>query len=62
MYLHENKEVFRDMIEQVSVKIGRTPIVVEKDYYVTMILNMLSEKLDHLYQRASVSLTGFQKI
>lgn len=63
MYLHENREVFRDMIEQVSVKIGRTPIVVEKDYYVTMILNMLSEKLDHCVFKGGTSLSkGFRVI
>ena len=38
MYLHEDREAFRDLIEQVSDKTGRTPMVVEKDYYVTLIL------------------------
>lgn len=35
MYLHEDKELFKDIIEQVSNEMGRTLIVVEKDYYVT---------------------------
>ena len=38
MYLHENRETFKDLIEQVDDKSGRTAIVVEKDYYVTLIL------------------------
>ena len=42
MYLHEDRESFKDMIELVSNEVGRTPIVIEKDYYVTMILKRLS--------------------
>ena len=38
MYLHEDRETFRDLILQVADKNGRTPMVVEKDYYVTLIL------------------------
>ena len=30
MYLHGDRENFRDIIEQVSNESGRTPIVVEK--------------------------------
>lgn len=39
MYLHEDRETFRDLILQVADKNGRTPIVVEKDYYVTLIFS-----------------------
>lgn len=42
MYLHENRETFQEVIEEVADYIGRTPIVVEKDYYVTLILKLLS--------------------
>ena len=45
MYLHENRETFQEVIEEVADYIGRTPIVVEKDYYVTLILKLLSEQL-----------------
>lgn len=41
MYLHEDRETFRDLILQVADKNGRTPVVVEKDYYVTLILRLL---------------------
>ncbi len=51
MYLHEDRGAFKDIIEQVADEIGRTPIVVEKDYYVTLILKQLSEKLDNLFLR-----------
>ena len=33
MYLHKNREMFRDIIEQTAEQSGRIPIVVEKDYY-----------------------------
>ena len=46
MYLHKDREMFKDMVEQTAEQSGRTPIVVEKDYYVTLILKLLSEQLD----------------
>ena len=46
MYLHEDKELLRDTIEQVSAENGRTPMVIEKDYYVTMILKLLADQLE----------------
>jgi len=63
MYLHEDREAFRDLIEQVSNKTGRTPMVVEKDYYVTLILQLLSEYLDHCVFKGGTSLSkGFRVI
>lgn len=63
MYLHEDKESFKDLIELVSGEIGRTPIVVEKDYYVTMILKRLSEQLDNCVFKGGTSLSkGFKAI
>ncbi len=29
MYLHEDREQFKDIIEQVSAETGRTPMVIE---------------------------------
>lgn len=44
MYLHkENRELFRDVILLVSQKLEVSEDIVEKDYYVTMILKKLSE-------------------
>ena len=48
MYLHEEREDFKDIIEQVVSATGRAGTVVEKDYYVTLILRLLSEKLDNV--------------
>lgn len=63
MYLHEDKEAFKNLIEQVSEQNGRTPNVIEKDYYVTLILKLLSEKLDKCVFKGGTSLSkGFQVI
>ena len=63
MYLHEDKESFKDIIEQVSGEIGRTPIVVEKDYYVTLILKFLAEQLGNCVFKGGTSLSkGFHAI
>lgn len=63
MYLHKDREIFKDIIEQVSVKNGRTPTVVEKDYYVTLILKLLSERLENCVFKGGTSLSkGFRAI
>lgn len=63
MYLHEDKEVFKDLIEQVATASGRAAILVEKDYYVTMILRLLSQKLSNVVFKGGTSLSkGFKAI
>lgn len=63
MYLHEDREVFRDLIDQVADDIGRTPSVVEKDYYITMILRMLATQLENCVFKGGTSLSkGFHVI
>ena len=56
MYLHEDKETFKEIIEQVSDDTGRTAIVIEKDYYVTMILRLLSQKLSNVVFKGGTSI------
>lgn len=63
MYLHKNRETFRDIIEQAADSSGRTPAVVEKDYYVTLILKLLSEQLNQCVFKGGTSLSkGFHVI
>ena len=57
MYLHKDREMFKDMVEQTAEQRGRTPIVVEKDYYVTLILKLLSEQLDLCVFKGGTSLS-----
>ena len=63
MYLHRDRETFRDIIEQAADSSGRTPAVVEKDYYVTLILKLLSEQLNQCVFKGGTSLSkGFHVI
>ena len=43
MYLHEDREQFLDAIRMAAGHTGKSEIVIEKDYYVTMILRLLSQ-------------------
>lgn len=45
MFLHENKELFKDVIEATAESQSQPIAIVEKDYYVTMILKLLSEEV-----------------
>ena len=38
MFLHEDKELFKDVIEATAESQSQPIAIVEKDYYVTMIL------------------------
>lgn len=63
MYLHDNRKAFKEIIEQVSVDTGRAAIVIEKDYYVTMILLLLSQQLPNVVFKGGTSLSkGFKAI
>ena len=57
MYLHKDREMFKDVVEQTAEQSGRTPIVVEKDYYVTLILKLLAEQLDLFVFKGGTSLS-----
>lgn len=43
MYLHENRELFKDVLTLVSAETGYSMDIIEKDYYVTMILKILAK-------------------
>lgn len=63
MYLHEDRETFRDLVDQVADSIGRAPALVEKDYYVTQILRLFAEQLDNCVFKGGTSLVkGFHVI
>lgn len=63
MYLHEDKEIFKDLIEEVAEKTGKSVTVIEKDYYVTMILRILSKELPNVVFKGGTSLSkGFKAI
>ena len=63
MYLHENKELFKDVVSRTADNCKKTPAVVEKDYYVTLILNLLSQQLKNCVFKGGTSLSkGFRVI
>ena len=61
-YLHKNKEEFRSMINLTSQHFHVLPVVAEKDYYVTMILRELSQRLDYIVFKGGTSLSKCYRI
>jgi predicted nucleotidyltransferase component of viral defense system len=63
MYLHKDREIFKNTVEDVAISYGLLPVVIEKDYYVTLILRFLSEQLDNCVFKGGTSLSkGFHAI
>ena len=65
MYLHENSETFKETIVKTSEKTGLGPVVIEKDYYVTMILKNIAEKsgiLGEVVCKGGTSLSKCHKV
>lgn len=62
MYLHENIELFRDVISATSEDQGdKDSAVIEKDYYVTMILKLLAEEAKDCVFKGGTSLSKCHK-
>ena len=60
MYLHEDRELFKEVITNAAVHNNLAVAIVEKDYYVTMILKLLSQKADKVVFKGGTSLSkGF---
>ena len=57
MYLHEDKELFREVVAEVNAQTGVAQTIIEKDYYVTMILKLLSERLPEIVFKGGTSLS-----
>lgn len=62
MYLHEDKNLFKNIIDQVSTETGRISAVIEKDYYVTMLLKLLALGLNNVVFKGGTSLSKGYKI
>lgn len=57
MYLHENKDDFLEAIATVAAAKGITSQIVEKDYYVTLLLRLLAESLPFIVFKGGTSLS-----
>ena len=61
-YLHDNKEQFQDAIELAYEETGIMAQAIEKDYYVTMLLRLLSEKMPYIVFKGGTSLSKCHKV
>ncbi len=61
-FLHENKSDFLYCINMASQNFSVLPHIVEKDYYVTMILRGLAEHLDFIVFKGGTSLSKCHKV
>lgn len=61
-YLHNNREQFVEAINLAVFKTGLVPEIVEKDYYITLILRKLSEMFDFVVFKGGTSLSKCHKV
>lgn len=57
MYLHEDKELFKEVIIGTAEECGEVVPIVEKDYYVTLLLKQLSDKCPECVFKGGTSLS-----
>ena len=62
VYLHENREEFENAVNLASKLFHILPVIVEKDYYVTMILRKLSEDQGFVVFKGGTSLSKCHKV
>ena len=62
MFLHEDKKQFFHVINRVSYQTGRMGKMIEKDYYVTMILRLLSSEMPFVVFKGGTSLSKCYKV
>lgn len=61
-YLHNNKDQFQDAIELAYEQTGIMAQAIEKDYYVTMLLHLISEKMPYIVFKGGTSLSKCHKV
>ncbi len=57
MFLHNDKELFKDVLEATAEAQNRPIAIIEKDYYVTMILKLLAEEAPGCVFKGGTSLS-----
>ena len=62
MKLHENKEDFTEAVQVVSRGLNISPALVEKDYYVTLVLKRINEEVTGLIFKGGTSLSKCHKV
>lgn len=61
-YLHDDKEQFQDAIALAYEQSGIMTQAIEKDYYVTMLLRLLAEKIPYIVFKGGTSLSKCHKV
>ena len=61
-WLHENRETFYTAVNLAADKYNVLPVVVEKDYYVTMVLRGLAARLEYVVFKGGTSLSKCHKV
>ena len=61
-YLHEDSEIFAAVITQAAQKLGIPEAIVEKDYYVTILLKELAARLPYIVFKGGTSLSKAHKV
>lgn len=62
MLLHTDKKLFEQTILQVALRSGIEPGIIEKDYYVSLLLNELSQTLPSMIFKGGTSLSKCHKV
>lgn len=61
-FLHKNREQFQDAIDLAYEQTGIMVQAIEKDYYVTMLLKLLSGKIPYIVFKGGTSLGKCHKV
>lgn len=61
-YLHNDVKIFEDAIMLTYEQTGLIPQAIEKDYYVTMLLQLLSQKMPYIVFKGGTSLSKCHKV
>ena len=62
VYLHSDREQFRDAIDLAYEQTGVMVQAIEKDYYVTMLLRLLAQKMPYIVFKGGTSLSKCHKV
>lgn len=61
-YLHSDREQLRDAIDLTYGQTGVMVQAIEKDYYVTMLLRLLAQKMPYIVFKGGTSLSKCHKV
>ena len=56
-YLHNNKELFIDILEECFIETGISKAIIEKDYYVTLLLKEIVERCPDVIFKGGIALS-----